>query len=922
MVLKSLTIACAMLLSVTVAAHGPTGSLSTSAGAHNPITDGAVAGSGTSQGDLYPVRRHAKFQRAYAEHPHVEVAKSCPEPRGFRRMEIKAGRNHARSGEVYGYAPRVIRVEPCEEIEVAMVTDDEVRHSFMVPGLNPMPNLEFIGPGKRSIRFIAPNRDITMAFHCHTSQHEKHGMSGWLIVGSGGMPADGDASAEKTFEGEGTVVAVKPRQGMVVIAHDEIAGLMGAMTMAFKTSSADQIQTAKPGKRVRFTLDAMGRTLRGVTAIDESGGDHAMIMPASAKHAAGKTMPMAKAAGTHVKGRGKIVAKIAARGQLVIDHGDLPGYMDAMTMGFGLMHPKLIDSVAEGDEVRFTVDTATGKIVTLAKIEAAAGGLVDVEGIVIVKLAERGQLLIEHDDIPGMMKAMTMAFTLADPKLADSVEVGERIRFTLRKADNVIVAIEKAKTEGKKQSDSLIPDYPGLAPEAVTYGRDLDGDGDADEIDIRLEVVEIEDEIWPGKKLNIWAFAPPSHGMTSPARLPSPTLRVEQGDRVRLTLHNTHYLPHTLHLHGAIHPNAMDGVPAITQEAIPPGGSFTYEFIAKNPGTHQYHCHVQPDIHVPMGMAGMLIIEENRPNNDFSALVIGAGAITDMAKATAERYDREYSLVYSDVDERLNNIPLMSRGAAETSRKMHREYDSTQRNPGIFLLNGRAFPYTLRDTPIVMKPDERIKLRILNAGAHVMSLHTHGHRGIVTHIDGNPVPERARVPRDVFTLTAARRLDIELRPGNDDVYSSGPGVWVLHDHDEKATTSQGINPGGNITAMVYEEYLDADGNPKTATSLDRYFDPRYYRGELPVFGGELFAPTEAPAPKPVVEGTALVLATELDGLYVTLDHDPIPGVLGPVVANHMIGNPSTSVSLKAGDQVRYAYDKATEILTILEKVAD
>ena len=88
--------------------------------------------------------------------------------------------------------------------------------------------------------------------------------------------------------------------------------------------------------------------------------------------------------------------------------------------------------------------------------------------------------------------------------------------------------------------------------------------------------------------------------MSSPARLPSPTLRVEEGDRVAITLYNTHYLPHTIHLHGTTQDNNMDGVPHMTQQEVAPGRSFTYRFVANAPGTYWYHCHVQEQTHIGM----------------------------------------------------------------------------------------------------------------------------------------------------------------------------------------------------------------------------------------------------------------------------------------------------------------------------------
>ena len=387
------------------------------------------------------------------------------------------------------------------------------------------------------------------------------------------------------------------------------------------------------------------------------------------------------------------------------------------------------------------------------------------------------------------------------------------------------------------------PRIPGTSKEAVTLGRDHDGDGDPDEINIRLEIIEVQQEVYPGQFVTFWVFAPEGRGMTSAARAPSPTIRVEEGDRVRITLQNTHYFPHTIHLHGTIHPNAMDGVPDVTQPAVKPGEAFTYEFIAKNPGTHFYHCHVQPDVHVLMGLVGMLIIEPNRPNNNFTHLLPGAGRIPDLAKAAIDNYQREYSLVYMDIDDHLNRIPAAYQDPREIEKRMHREYDSTKRQPNIFLLNGRSFPFTLRDTPIEVKSGERVKLRILNAGARTMQLYTHGHHPTITHLDGHKVPPGGRVTRDVFTIGAAQRTDIGLRPGSDDRYASRPGVWIMHDHTEHTVTNKGISPGGDITAIIYDGFMGKDGLPKTAVNLKRFFDPDYYKGKVPVFGPKIFHTT-------------------------------------------------------------------------------
>jgi manganese oxidase len=390
---------------------------------------------------------------------------------------------------------------------------------------------------------------------------------------------------------------------------------------------------------------------------------------------------------------------------------------------------------------------------------------------------------------------------------------------------------------------------PGADPRAVQLGRDLDGDGDPDEIHFHLEVVEIQEEVYPGEFVNFWVFAPVGRDMSSPARLPSPTLRVEEGDRVAITLYNTHYLPHTIHLHGTSQPNNMDGVPHMTQHEVLPGEKFTYRFVATTPGTFWYHCHVQDHLHVSMGLAGMLIVEPNRPDNHFAHLIPGAGRIWPMAKATREEYQNEYSLVYMDIDDRLNRIPAAYKDPREIEKRMHRDYDVTQRKSNIFLLNGRSFPFTMRDSPILVKPDETTKLRILNVGPRTVSLHTHGHHPTLTHLDGYPVPKEARITRDTFTIGPAQRVDLALRTGSDGYFAAGPGVWLMHDHAAPAASNKGINPGGDHTAIVYDGFMGADGLPvghadhPGHSAHAKYFDPAYYQGKVPVFDPKIFGTT-------------------------------------------------------------------------------
>lgn len=423
---------------------------------------------------------------------------------------------------------------------------------------------------------------------------------------------------------------------------------------------------------------------------------------------------------------------------------------------------------------------------------------------------------------------------------ADLQFVPKLDRYALAAAYRRGGEVERANLEAE-----LLP-IPGADEGAVQLIRDLDGDGDPDEIHFHLEVIEVQEEVYPGEFVTFWVFAPRGLAMSSPARLPSPTLRVEEGDVVEITLYNTHYIPHTIHLHGTSQPNNMDGVPHMTQDPVAPGDSFTYRFVAGAPGTYWYHCHVQDHIHPIMGLAGMFVIEPDRPYNHFAHLIPGAGRITSMSKATREEYQNEFSLVYMDIDDRLNRIPAAYSDPREVEKRMHRDYDSTQRQPNIFLLNGRSFPFTLRDSPIVVKSGEITKLRVLNVGARTVYLHTHGHHPTLTHLDGYAVPQAARITRDTFDVGPAQRVDLALQSGDDGFYAAGPGVWLVHDHAQPAASNKGINPGGDHTAIVYQQFMGDDGLPRHEgghAGHAQYFDPSYYQGRVPVFDPRVFGTT-------------------------------------------------------------------------------
>ena len=242
-----------------------------------------------------------------------------------------------------------------------------------------------------------------------------------------------------------------------------------------------------------------------------------------------------------------------------------------------------------------------------------------------------------------------------------------------------------------------------------------------------------------------------------------------------------------------------------------------------------------------MGLQGLFVIEENRPNNWLQTMNVGAGHVRAPSVALRDNYDQEYDLHYLDLDKELSERIQINNDPRLITRSMHREYDVTDSTSDYFILNGRSFPYTFRESLLVADAGQRIKLRVVNGGAKGIALHTHGHKFTVTHRDGVELPPAARAPQDVVWLATAQRADLELEFTNDGVHAYGPGIWPYHDHQNRGITTDGIGPGGNISAIVYSEYLGQNGWPKTrGVSWDAYFTEAYYRREVPVW--ESYAP--------------------------------------------------------------------------------
>jgi len=404
-----------------------------------------------------------------------------------------------------------------------------------------------------------------------------------------------------------------------------------------------------------------------------------------------------------------------------------------------------------------------------------------------------------------------------------------------------------------------------LAADAITLSDDIDGDGDPDKIIIKLEVAELNGhspdmkdptttfDIAPGIQPTFWVFAPKTRDMSTLSiyepianpllRVPSPVIRVEQDDVVWLVLENTHYLPHSIHLHGIDHPFmdhagvGNDGVAQSSNMDTMPGQSKTYVIKPRQPGTMYYHCHVQPHTHIPMGLQGIFIVEENRPNNWPQTLNVGAGQVRHPSVAVLEKYAREYDLHYESADRELHE--LIARSANDPrliAKHMNMEYDTTDATDDYFMLNGRSFPYTLRESLIEMKQDEKVKLRILNGHTEAMAVHIHGHKPTITHYDGVDNGPGSYIQRDVHTMVPAQRLDLELSGIDDGLHSFGQGIWMFHDHVEKSFTTNGVGEGGDISLVVYDGFLDEKGIPKShGMSLAPYFTKGMWKRDYPIW---------------------------------------------------------------------------------------
>lgn len=319
-------------------------------------------------------------------------------------------------------------------------------------------------------------------------------------------------------------------------------------------------------------------------------------------------------------------------------------------------------------------------------------------------------------------------------------------------------------------------------------------------VEIKMWVEDLTQTVFPDYDAAFWAFcaeginadgvqAVEYQSFSQPCSVPGPQIRVNQGDLVKVQFENPHMFPHTIHWHGQFVPNLHDGVPGVTQDTVMPSTSFTYEFIASREGTLMYHCHVDTQHHVVMGLYGSFIVE---PQN----------------KKGEPHYDRDYTLVLSHSNTEFQAAPEGGGGGHDHGAGGGGGYGTG--NPGsqngpldldydLFMVNGKSFPLTIQDpnTLIKLKAGETVRIRLVNIGFLSETMHLHGHDMEVTHKDGVLSPFPIRV--DTLRIDPGERYDVI-------VHGDHPGKWVFHTHYSNHVTNDNQYPGGMLTQLVYEGF--------------------------------------------------------------------------------------------------------------------
>ncbi len=284
-----------------------------------------------------------------------------------------------------------------------------------------------------------------------------------------------------------------------------------------------------------------------------------------------------------------------------------------------------------------------------------------------------------------------------------------------------------------------------------------------------LVAEEVEHEFAPGLVARCWGYNRRVHG---------PTIEALEGDRVRIYVTNRLDAPTSVHWHGLVVPNGMDGVGGLTQRPILPGETFRYEFVLRQHGTFMYHSHHDEMTQMAMGLMGMFVIHPRHP--------VGPPP------------DRDY-------------VYLLSEWKLDPGTR--RPDPNEMMDFNVLTLNARIFPGT---QPLLARTGERVRIRIGNLSAmdhHPM--HLHGHHFLVTETDGGVIPEAGRWPEVSVLVPVGSTRTIEFVADN-------PGDWAFHCHMTHHVMTQMGHDVPNLVGVdpsVFDERLER-AVPAFAAMLD------------------------------------------------------------------------------------------------------
>ena len=246
--------------------------------------------------------------------------------------------------------------------------------------------------------------------------------------------------------------------------------------------------------------------------------------------------------------------------------------------------------------------------------------------------------------------------------------------------------------------------------------------------EFHLVAEPVKREIAPGMTANLWGY----NGQS-----PGPTIECVEGDKVRIFV--TNKLPEhtTIHWHGVLLPNGMDGVGGLTQPQIPAGKTYVYEFVMKHSGTFMYHPHADEMVQMAMGMMGFIVVHPKDPNR--------------------YRVDRDFVFLIN---------------AFDIDPGSYTPKVNTMLDFNLWCWNSRVFPGI---DPLVVRKDDRVRIRMGNLTMTNHPIHIHGHNFSVTCTDGGWVQKSARWPETTVDMPIGALRAIEF-------VADAPGDWAFHCH--------------------------------------------------------------------------------------------------------------------------------------------